>query len=69
MLAHAQSNNYLATVTLKQGKVYAFFVKSPAKVRSMFACADTHTECHNWCSFVQWALLPPCRSSRATSPC
>ena len=27
-----QTNNYLATVTLKQGKVYAFFVKSPAKV-------------------------------------
>ena len=28
-----QANNYLATVTLKEGKVYAFFVKSPAKVR------------------------------------
>lgn len=27
-----QANNYLATVTLKEGKVYAFFVKSPAKV-------------------------------------
>ncbi|CAL8462256.1 g1787 [Coccomyxa elongata] len=25
------ANNYLATVTLKEGKVYAFFVKSPAK--------------------------------------
>jgi hypothetical protein len=27
-----QANNYLATVTLKEGKVYAFFVKSPTKV-------------------------------------
>ncbi len=39
MLIHAcdrclQTNNYLATVTLKQGKVYAFFVRSPAKVRA-----------------------------------
>lgn len=32
----SQANNYLATVTLKEGKVYAFFVKSPAKVGSVF---------------------------------
>ncbi|EIE24198.1 hypothetical protein COCSUDRAFT_62706 [Coccomyxa subellipsoidea C-169] len=29
------ANNYLATVTLKEGKVYAFFVKSPAKAAEL----------------------------------
>ena len=67
--AHAQTNNYLATVTLKQGKVYAFFVKSPAKVRSKHAAAAMHPVPQRVCMPIKTPLLLPCRFFRAMSAC